>query len=413
MIRPIAIDLCCGAGGMTLGFEQAGFDIVCAVDIDPIHSATHKFNFPNCKVINGDIGKIKGEDIQNIIGKETQIDLIIGGSPCQGFSRIGKQDINDVRNNLLFEFARIVNELKPKYFVLENVPGLLDKKYSNLFQKLLKTFDSYGYYTGEITHKLNAKDFSVPQNRERIFIVGAIKGLAYPNLYFNPNTYIKTTVRDALKDIPDVENPLYSIKISADEFLVESNNWYVKNDYAEFLNGTEQHKLDFSHPRMGHGCKITLSDLNQTLLTSSATTNHSDVTRKRFNETTWGSIEPISHFYKLHPDCVANTLRAGTNTQRGSHTAPRPIHYLYQRCITVREGARLHSYPDWFRFHVSKFHGFRQLGNSVCPWVARDIGSRILDAMGFVPVRPTQKIKLGNEGLLWLNPKEAEKQLRF
>ncbi|OYZ97381.1 MAG: hypothetical protein B7X99_14165 [Rhizobiales bacterium 17-65-6] len=100
------------------------------------------------------------------------------------------------------------------------------------------------------------------------------------------------------------------------------------------------------------------------LLTSSLRTNHTELSRQRFAATPQGSVEPVSRFFKLPPDGVSNTLRAGTDSQRGAFTSPRPIHYKYARCITVREMARLHGFPDWFRFHVTKWHGARQIGNA-------------------------------------------------
>lgn len=113
------------------------------------------------------------------------------------------------------------------------------------------------------------------------------------------------------------------------------------------------------------------------LLASSARTRHTKESRERFAATEPGTIEPVSRFYRLHPDRPANTLRAGTDASRGSYTSPRPIHYACARCVTVREMARLHGFPDWFRFHPTKWHGARQVGNAVCPPVARAIALEI------------------------------------
>src|SRR6266404_5009353 len=119
--RPIGIDLFAGAGGMSLGFEQAGFEIVASIDYDPIHCATHEFNFPNCSTICRSVTDIDGIEIRELakMGKR-DIDVVFGGAPCQGFSLIGKRALDDPRNRLVNHFVRVVSELKPKFFVFEN-----------------------------------------------------------------------------------------------------------------------------------------------------------------------------------------------------------------------------------------------------------------------------------------------------
>jgi DNA (cytosine-5)-methyltransferase 1 len=139
--RPTAIDLFCGAGGMSLGFEQAGFDILSAVDIDPIHVAVHSFNFPECNTIWGDISKIAGTDL---IGNK-QVDVVLGGPPCQGFSLIGKRDMDDPRNDMISQFVRIVKEIHPRYFVMENVYGLAVGKAKSLLSSIVQDFSKSGY----------------------------------------------------------------------------------------------------------------------------------------------------------------------------------------------------------------------------------------------------------------------------
>jgi DNA (cytosine-5)-methyltransferase 1 len=147
------------------------------------------------------------------------------------------------------------------------------------------------------------------------------------------------------------------------------------------------------------------------VLTSSWRTGHSDITRRRFDETEPGSVEPISRFFKLSRDGLSNTLRAGTDAARGAFTSPRPIHYEYPRCVTAREMARLHGYPDWFRVHATKWHGARQIGNSVPPPLARAIASQVVRALGFAPAPPIAANDLGDEGLLSLAVNEAAAHL--
>jgi DNA (cytosine-5)-methyltransferase 1 len=136
------------------------------------------------------------------------------------------------------------------------------------------------------------------------------------------------------------------------------------------------------------------------LLTSSARTEHTEVSRRRFAATAEGDVEPISRFFKLPSGGVSNTLRAGSDSSRGAFTSPRPIHYKFARCVTVREMARLHGFPDWFRFHTTKWHGARQIGNAVPPPLARAVAATLAEAMAYLPRRPTQALPLGNTALL-------------
>jgi DNA (cytosine-5)-methyltransferase 1 len=128
---------------------------------------------------------------------------------------------------------------------------------------------------------------------------------------------------------------------------------------------------------------------------------------KRFQDTLPGKTEPISRFLKLDPEGVCNTLRAGTASNRGAFTSPRPIHPFTPRCITVREAARLHSYPDWFRFHATKWHGFRQVGNSVPPFLAKAVASEIIKALGVYPSKPIEVGEIGDEKWLSLDMSQA------
>ncbi len=146
---------------------------------------------------------------------------------------------------------------------------------------------------------------------------------------------------------------------------------------------------------------------NSKLLTSSMRTNHTDISRARFQSTEQGQVEPISRFFKLPANSVANTLRAGTDSARGAFTSPRPIHYKTPRCITVREMGRLRGFPDWFRFHHTKWHGARQIGNAVPPPLARAVASAIIKSLGVTPIIPDDTLKLGESGLLLMDMTEA------
>lgn len=408
--RPIAVDLFAGAGGMTLGFEQAGFDVLAAVEIDPIHCATHEYNFPFCTVLCQSVVDTTGEEIRkrSQIGDQ-EIDVVICGSPCQGFSIIGKRLFDDPRNSLVFHFYRLVLELQPKFFVMENVRGITIGEHKQILQNLIHEFQLQGYQVEENYQILNAAHYGVPQARERLFLLGARKNVVLPKYpqrltqIAKPHASSKKkssvlplspTVWDAIGDIPEVEQ--YPELLLRDWVEAE----YGKpSNYALILRGIQTLDNDYSYPR-----KFDLR-----ILSSSFRTKHSDATRERFAATVQGEREPISRFHKLHPAGVCNTLRAGTDMHRGSFTSPRPIHPFTPRCITVREAARLHSYPDWFRFHVTKWHGFRQVGNSVPPLLAKSIALEVMNALGKFPFKPEVIQELGDENLLHLKMSEAAK----
>jgi DNA (cytosine-5)-methyltransferase 1 len=163
------------------------------------------------------------------------------------------------------------------------------------------------------------------------------------------------------------------------------------------LRGQEQDPDEYSVRR----------EFDPSLLTSSLRTIHTALSRRRFAETPHGEIEPVSRFHKLDPNGISNTLRAGTASDHGAFTSPRPIHPFSPRCITVREAARLHSYPDWFRFHVTKWHGFRQIGNSVPPLLARAVAAKVREVLDATPKRCERTLKLGDEALLAMGMSRA------
>jgi DNA (cytosine-5)-methyltransferase 1 len=408
--RPIAVDLFAGAGGMTLGFEQAGFDVLASVEIDPVHCATHQFNFPMCSILCQDVAQLKGSEIRKksaIGGRE--IDVVISGSPCQGFSMMGKRDVDDPRNSLIFHFQRLVLELKPKFFVMENVPGIASGEHKELLNILISSFMEAGYKVEENYQVLNAVNYGVPQARKRLFLIGCKKDYELPK-YPQPTTILPKikvtqhskkvnlpavpTVWDAIGDLPEVEN--YSELLHRDWVMAE----YGKcSTYASIMRGIEGLDDDYSYDR----------EYDRQILSCSLRTKHSQESMERFHAAKHGEKEPISRFYKLHPEGVCNTLRAGTDRARGAYTSPRPIHPIAPRCITVREAARLHSYPDWFRFHVTKWHGFRQVGNSVPPRLAKVVAAQIMSALGVKAIKPSLKLTWGDDSLLKLNWSEAEK----
>lgn len=404
--RPIGIDLFAGAGGMSLGFEQAGFDVVAAVEIDPVHCATHEFNFPHCKVLPKSVVGLTGAEIRIAAGIGTrQVDVVFGGAPCQGFSMIGQRVLDDPRNALVRDFLRLVAELDARHFVFENVKGLTLGQHRQFLDEFVTNADELGYDVQLPWKVLDAAHFGVPQHRERLFLLGTKKGRSapkYPDPWTQPADGRRKLKAD-LKRGPTVEDAIGDLP-NADEFgalnqsdSVTGARFGKLSNYAAELRCLTNDAWRFGYVR----------NWNPAVLTSSARTGHTDISKRRFARTVGGQTEPISRFYKLAADGLSNTLRAGTDGARGAFTSPRPIHYKHNRCVTVREMARLHGYPDWFRFHETKWHGARQIGNSVPPPLARAVAEEVIVALGHAPVRPRVSIDLGDPNLLRHTVSEA------
>ena len=382
--RPVAIDLFAGCGGLSLGFEQAGFDIAAAVEIDPIHAAVHEYNFPYSRTICADIKNVSGDQIRNLSslgGRD--VDVVFGGAPCQGFSMIGKRALDDPRNQLIKHYLRIVNDIRPKFCVLENVKGLTVGKHVKFLKELICELQKIKYNVLLPYRVLNAADYGVPQNRERLFLIAAREDQTLPA--YPEAVEEKTTIRDAIEDLPDADR--FDCLLSDDSADVK---WRTRSEYGRRLRGLADDDNDFGYRRIcREGC-----------LTASRRTIHTEETQRRFLAAPQGETEPHSRFFKLSWEGQSNTLRAGTDSARGGFTSPRPIHPVLPRVITVREGARVHSYPDWFRFNKTKWHGFREIGNSVPPLLARAVGAEIIKALGIRPEKPIFSIRPGSEALL-------------
>ena len=397
-MRPIGIDLFAGAGGLSLGFEQAGFDVAAAVEIDPVHCAVHEYNFPKTAVIPHPIETLSGEDIAQAAGiGGRRVDCVFGGAPCQGFSLIGHRVLDDPRNRLVREFVRIVAELDARTFVFENVKGLTVGRHRAFLDELVEEFSEVGYDVRVPWRVLNAGNFAVPQHRERLILLGAQKGEALPD-YPTPKTNIAgkkrridglpdgPTCADALGDLPDVN--LFQTLIRSDS--VRTIRFGEPSTYAAGLRCLSNDPWHYGYVREWYPA----------VLTSCTRTDHTVITRRRFRETEQGAVEPIGRFFKLAEAGVSNTLRAGTDGARGAFMSPRPIHYRYGRCVTVREMARLHGFPDWFRFSTTKWHGARQIGNAVPPPFARAIAGRVIETLGLTPIRPQAVLALEDPELL-------------
>ena len=383
--RPIAVEFFAGAGGLSLGLEQAGFDIVLAVDRDGYHVATHERNFPYGLAICASVTGLNDEKLRGLLGTDREIDLVAGGPPCQGFSHMGTRDVLDSRNTLVNEFVRLVLELRPKAFLMENVPGMQSGATAAIFEHALERWQNEepGYVITTPVRTLNAADFGVPQSRERLFVLGIRRDIARQAQYPegpSPEQPARPTVAEAIGDLPRVaEHP---------EMLERDWTNYDKSQpyslYARVLRGLEGDPTNYSHPRGWDRSRVTCS----------AAVRHRPEVVALYAATLPGSMVPGHKLPKLHPLSLAPTLRAGSESEHGSFTAPRPVHPEEPRCITAREAARLHGYPDWFQFYPGKWHAYRQIGNSVCPPVARALGRQLMRALGETPERPTDVLEL-------------------
>lgn len=424
---------------MSLGFEQAGFDVVAALERDPAHAAAHRFNFPRCEVIEGDALTVSAADVRKAVraglmahdrADEPQIDVLFGGPPCQGFSVGGRLDPDDLRNLMVRRFVELIEQLRPRAFVLENVPamasGVLPRCAKPVPEWLCYRLMHRGSYVVPEHRVLNASRYGVPQDRRRLLIVGVLRGETVPELpaqrvapqlkrpgmrpkpgeLGHPKTpnglATGPTVQEAIGDLPELHPGPYDDDRVDDLPELLERDWArlpderlsversTRSAYASWLAGDEPDETDFSVKRK----------FDATVLTSSLRTVHTQATLDRFDATKAGDFEETSRFYRLHPRGLSGTLRAGTAPENGSFSAPRPIHPSVPRVITVREAARLSGFPDWFRFTAAKWHGFRQVGNAVPPPLAHAVACAIRDALGAPSIRVDDPIDLGDSALL-------------
>ena len=364
---------------MSLGLEASGFDIACSVELDPIHALVHHYNFPYGSTICKSVTDVTADEVLNALainGYNHELDVVAGGPPCQGFSQIGKRHLDDPRNTLIFDFVNLIHELQPKYFIFENVPGMTVGKHRAFLNELIFKFEEIGYNLTSPVSVLDASKYGAPQKRKRLIILGSrfdMSPLSYPiegygehstqhELFTEKKPLL--TCGEAMADLEGIDAFHRSdLGIESSDLNYEAR----RTDYNILPSGN----YGLCHLR-SHDNKVY----------GHIASRHTDKSIQRFKDTIPGTTESVSRFLRLHPNGLCNTLRAGTASNKGAHTAPRPIHYSQNRCITVREAARLHSYPDWFRFHNTIWHGFREIGNSVIPIFAKSLGDQIVRSLG-------------------------------
>ncbi len=366
------IDLFSGVGGLSLGAARAGFTVRGAVESDPRATAAHRRNFPGTIHVKEDISKLTGVALKSAFGLRNGGPAgIIGGPPCQGFSCIGRNDKDDPRNRLFVHFFRLVSELRPKFFLAENVRGIMRERNAPLRSEAFSFVeDKYRVLPGML---LAAHEYGAPTTRARMFFFGCLPGeldqLGLEDFAPPPRAEV-VRVRAALKGLPAKISPTWQS---------EEEGWRVvrtagRGFYASRLRG----RVPF-----GVGDVTALRRLRKGSRASGCLgTVHSAEVVRRFAEVMQGTRDSVSKSPRLDPEGFCPTIRAGTGPDRGRFQAVRPLHPTLNRVITPREAARLQGFPDWFQFSHTKWHSFRQIGNSVSPILAERILSVIRRAFG-------------------------------
>lgn len=351
------IDLFAGVGGLSLGAVRAGFHLAGAVEIDPQANEFHHKNFPTSPHFDADIASLSGKrllkqcEIRSLHG-------LIGGPPCQGFSAMGKHHADDPRNSLLSHFFRLVKETNPAFFLAENVPGVLHERNRQTLNGALHCVPTRYKILSPIT--VVATKYGVPTLRTRVFFIGfdPEKCAALDVDDFSPPSETGDyRVRDALQSLPAVRSSWQN----------EHDSWRA---VGEMEKSVYAKKIQRTVPDgVGDPTALELY-AKKRLVSGFLGTIHTNETVSRFQALREGETDPISRSTRLHRNGYCPTLRAGTGAERGSYQAVRPVHPTSPRVITPREAARLQGFPDWFQFHPTKWHAFRQIGNSVSPIVA-------------------------------------------
>lgn len=308
------IDLFCGAGGITQGLTQAGFQPVASVEINPIGSATHKRNFPKCHHFCGDIHDFETHKWLTQIDSP-EIHLIVGGPPCQGFSVAGKRDPNDPRNRLFREFIRVVAEVKPWYVVMENVPGILTMQKGKVKETIFEAFQAIGYSNISVAI-LESAAYGVPQIRPRAIFIANRFDLPnpYPKSQLQPHEY--KPIESAISDLPSYTP------------IPEINHEWTRHS-AEYMNRISQ-------------------------------------------------VPPGGSLYKTYVDAFKRQYPAKPSMTIKENHGGTHIHPHLNRVISAREMARLQTFPDTFIFEGTMKKAMWQIGNAVPPRLAECIGYALM-----------------------------------
>jgi len=322
------IDLFAGAGGMSLGFDNAEFENVLAVEYDKCFAETYGFNFPNHNLKVEDIKNISNDEIKKIIG-DNKIDVIIGGPPCQGFSiagKIGRNFIDDERNQLFKQFVRFVEVIKPRVFVMENVAALKTHNKGKTIEEIVKEFERVGYTIKYDV--LNAVNYGVPQQRRRIFVIGTLNE---DNKFKFPKEMDKyMTIADALEGLPELKSG-------------ETSN--IPNHNA--MNHSKQMLEKMSYVKDGGD----RNDIPEAIRPKS------------------GDVRKYIRYNSKEPSiCITGDMR-------------KVFHFNQNRALTGRELARIQTFPDDFIFKGNAGKVQQQIGNAVPPKLAFQIANSVKEVL--------------------------------
>jgi DNA (cytosine-5)-methyltransferase 1 len=348
------IELFSGGGGFSLGAHQTGFEVKAAFDLDPILSSSYSKNFPDTIFRRRDVAELTGSEIRDLVGGD--IDGVIGGPPCQGFSAIGKRDPQDARRSLLGHYFRIVSELRPRFFVMENVQGLGYSDTRHVLDAAIDMVRSDYHIFGP--HPCDAADFGAATKRPRLVVIGTRKADTSMMEAADIAAHRKpaSTIADAIGDLSEVR-----------EIEVDDNGFDVWKITKRGRPSTYAQSMRSADGRF----------------TGHRKTEHTDAVKERFAAVPQGAFDKVGRHPRLAWSGQCPTLRAGTGSDKGSFQSVRPIHPALPRVITVREAARIQGFPDNHLFHPTIWHSFRMIGNSVSPIMARAVLSAVKDRLAF------------------------------
>lgn len=354
-----AIDLFCGCGGFSYGFKQAGFKMALGIDMWKDATITYKHNFPEASVINEDITLVDAETIMKKAGcKEGEIDVIIGGPPCQGFSLSGKRMIDDPRNKLYKSFVSLVEQIQPKVFVMENVPGLIRLFGGKVKEEVLSDFSAIGYRVK--VQQLSSDDYGVPQQRKRVFFVGINEKIFNENVEF---VFPKPTHGVGLKNVVTCKDAISDLDFVPDDVSLGENIEYslpAINDYQRKMRiGSSMIK--------NHSITIHKEQTKQIIAMVPDGGNYKDLPVEL------QSIRKVNIAWtRMNSEKPCFTIDTGHNHH---------FHYKENRVPTVRESARIQSFPDVFEFIGIKTSQLKQVGNAVPPLMAEAIAKQVIEVI--------------------------------
>lgn len=331
------IDLFSGAGGISCGLEQLGMNCLLGLDYDKYAIETFKANHPDASTFCGDIRELKKRDFEKLI-KKKNVDLVVGGPPCQGFSTVGAGNPNDERNHLFHHFLRLVKYCKPSYLIIENVTGLLARKNEETLHAILSRISALGYFID--FNVLSSEQYGVPEKRRRTVIMGS---KYHPNISLpKPTQKNPKTVGQALKNLKSRNGKIYNHDIES---------------------ATPKKLIDLqrlSHIPEGRGIRYEKDELELLPKKLRMGINWKKIREGRFRQT---------KYYRLDRDLPSPTIM----THRGNY-----YHPTESRFLTAREAAKLQSFPNNFIFKGPLSAQWRQIGNAVPPKLAKELGKKII-----------------------------------